>query len=108
MPLPVCCCQGQLAQGTWSGKKVVRGYVGGGGLHQDIVVVVVASFGVSQRAQGRLGGGVIGREGWGKPSRDPWASGHEHSPVKSHSEGKRWASFIYLCLKYLSVTRAIL
>lgn len=54
------------------------------------------------------GGGVIAREGRGMPSGDPRAGGHGHSAVKSHSEGKCRASFIYLCLKYLSVTRAVL
>lgn len=99
------------ARGSWP-RGCVRGrrrsaVVCTGGelrLHQGIVAA--AGFWGVVKGLGVVG--VIARQGRGMPSGDPRAGGHGHSAVKSHSEGKRRASFIYLCLKYLSVTRAVL
>lgn len=96
--------RGSRPRGHVQGKRRTRA-VRRRGLHQEEMAV---SFGVLHRAWGGIGGGVRVGEGWSMPSGDPGASGRGHSAVKSHSEGKRWASFIYLCLKYLSVTRAVL
>lgn len=95
-----------MAQGTCTGKEKVRSRVHRWG------TTSTSSHGGGGQFLGCCeepgGGGVIARGGCGMPSGDPRAGGHGHSAVKSHSEGKRRASFIYLCLKYLSVTRAVL